>query len=178
MTTLSLYSHLLGAAFDRLPPILKDMHDARVLKHYAGMCHVTRGQGWVVRAIARFARLPPPDPQTPITITIERSDAGETWTRHFRGHEMRSVLHPRHRMLEERLGAMALSFELLAEANRIVWSLRSARLIFVPLPISWFAPCAASETVADGRYCFDVAVGIRGIGLIVHYKGWLVERVR
>lgn len=178
LMTPSLYSQLLGTAFDRLPPILRDMHDGRLQKHYAGMCQVARGHGWLVRAIARFARLPPPHEQTPITIAIERRDAGETWTRHFDGHEMRSVLYSRHSMLEERLGAVALSFELIPETNRIVWNLRRARFLYLPLPISWLVPCVASETASDGRYCFEVAVGIRGVGLIVHYKGWLVERER
>jgi hypothetical protein len=40
-----------------------------------------------------------------------------------------------------------------------------------PMPLK----CAATETVHDGRYGFDASAHVRGIGLIVHYKGWLVE---
>jgi hypothetical protein len=30
----------------------------------------------------------------------------------------------------------------------------------------------------DGRYCFDARASIAGIGLLVHYKGWLTEHGR
>jgi hypothetical protein len=80
------------------------------------------------------------------------------------------------RRLQERLGPIVLTFELAAEAERIVWSLHGARLALIPLPISWLLICAATESVESGRYCFDVSARVRGIGLIVHYQGWLVER--
>ena len=72
-------------------------------------------------------------------------------------------------------GPIVLSFALSAEPNRIVWRLTGARLLFVPLPAALFAGCGAFETIVDGRYYFDARAGIAGIGLLVHYKGWLVD---
>jgi Domain of unknown function (DUF4166) len=171
----SLYAQLLGAAFERLPPLLQSLHDERPRKRYAGRCTVRRGEGWLARLIARIAALPQAHGDGPVSIEIECDAAGETWVRRFGEHEMRSVLRSRERALEERLGLMALTFELIAEGQRIVWRFKRARVLFLPLPISWFAACTATETIAEERYCFDVRAEIRGVGLIVHYTGWLIE---
>jgi hypothetical protein len=176
MNALSLYAELLGGAFERLSPILKHLHDDRPRKRYAGRCSVRRGRGWIARTIARIARLPHPQSDVAVTVEIECSAGGETWTRRFDEHEMRSTLRKRQGTLEERLGLVVLRFELIAEADRIVWKLKGARLLLLPLPLSWFAACAATESVKNGRYCFDVRAEIIGVGLIVHYEGWLIER--
>lgn len=81
----------------------------------------------------------------------------------------------RGRALEERLGPVTLTFELDAHGERILWRLKRARLLFLPLPSSWFNRCAATESVADGRYSFDVRAEITGIGFLVHYQGWLLD---
>jgi hypothetical protein len=83
----------------------------------------------------------------------------------------------RRKRIEERLGPLVLTFDLSAEQERIVWSLYSARLALLPLPLTWLLECAAIESVDAGRYGFDVSASVRGVGLIVHYKGWLVEHV-
>jgi hypothetical protein len=70
---------------------------------------------------------------------------------------------------------MVLTFDLSAQQERIVWSLYSARLALLPSPLTWLLKCAATEALRDGRYCFDVSAHVRGVGLIVHYTGWLVE---
>jgi hypothetical protein len=112
----------------------------------------------------------------PVQVTILSEGRGEGWTRLFGTQRMHSRLTDNNRRLQERLGPIVLTFELTAEAERIVWSLHAARLAIIPLPISWLLICAATESVENGRYCFDVSARVRGIGLIVHYQGWLVER--
>lgn len=175
---MSLYAHILGSSFERLAPLLKRIHDGRARKRYVGRCSVRRGDGWVARAIAFAARLPRAHDDVPVSVDIESSHSGETWLRRFGEHEMRSTMRARERTLEERLGLVALTFELSAETDRIVWLLNRARLIFLPLPTAWFSACTATESIVNERYCFDVRAEIIGVGLIVHYKGWLVEHER
>lgn len=129
----------------------------------------------MAKAIARMARLPNARNDVPLEVTIHSIARTEQWTRKFGAHRMRSSLVARNRRLRERLGPVLLTFELAAEEDRIVWSLRSARLMLLPLPITRLLTCAATEAVDNGRYGFDVSAHIRGIGLIVHYKGWLVD---
>jgi len=176
MSASSLYARILGASYERLSPILKKIHDTRATKCYVGRCDIRSGTSFIARFIARFAGLPIAKTDVPVEVTILSEARGEGWTRMFGTQRMRSRLMDRNRRLQERLGPIVLTFELAAEAERIVWTLHSARLAWIPVPISWLLICAATESVENGRYCFDVSAQVRGIGLIVHYQGWLVER--
>ena len=174
----SLYEQILGSAFDRLPQALQGIHDRRERKQYAGRCRVNRGQGWIVHAIARLARLPGTHDDIPLTVAIESDGARETWTRGFGAHQMRSTMRRRGKSLEERLGPTTLTFDLSADGESIVWTLKRARLLFLPLPIAWFAGTTAVETLVQERYSFDVRAAMAGIGLLIHYNGWLIEHGR
>jgi hypothetical protein len=175
MSAPSLYARLLGPAFERLPPALQSIHDARRVKRYSGRGKVRRGAGLIARIIGRFAGLPASGADIPIEVTINATRDGEDWIRKFGTQRMQSRLTDRKQRLEERLGLMVLTFDLSVQQERIVWSLHGARLALLPLPLTWLLSCAASEGIDDGRYDFDVSAHVRGIGLIVHYKGWLVE---
>jgi Domain of unknown function (DUF4166) len=175
MTAPTLFARILGASFECLSPVLQRIHDARTAKRYVGRCDIRGGGSWAARAIARVARLPLARADVPLEVTILSTARTEDWTRKFGAHRMQSMLLERNRRLQERLGPILLTFELAAEEERIVWSLRSARLMFVPLPLTWLLTCAATEAIDNGRYGFDVSAHVRGIGLIVHYKGWLVD---
>lgn len=175
MSSPSLYARLLGPAFERLPPALKRIHDDRRIKRYAGRGDIRSGTGLIARTITRFAGLPIARTDIPIEITINATQTGEDWIRMFGSQRMQSQLTDRKRRLEERLGPMVLTFDVSAQQERIVWSLYSARLALLPLPLTWLLRCAATEAIHDGRYGFDVSAHVRGIGLIVHYTGWLVE---
>lgn len=177
MSAPSLYSKILGPAFERLPPALKAIHDARRAKLYIGRCDI-RGGGLIARTIARLAGLPIAQNDVPIEVTVDATDVNEDWIRKFGSQRMQSRLTYRRKRVEERLGPLVLTFNLSAEQERIVWSLYSARLALLPLPMTWLLECAATESVHEGRYGFDVSAAVRGVGLIVHYKGWLVEHVR
>jgi hypothetical protein len=175
MSAPSLYARLLGPAFEQLSPVLKSIHDARTTKLYVGRCDIRGGTSLPARIIARFAGLPIAKADVPLQITIDTAGTTERWTRIFGKQRMRSRLLYRNRCLEERLGPLVLTFQLTAQQERIVWSFQGARLAFVGMPITWLLKCAATEAIEDGRYGFDVSAHVRGIGLIVHYKGWLVE---
>lgn len=175
MSVPSLYARLLGPDFDRLAPVLQSIHDARTTKLYVGRCDIRGGDGWLARLIARVAGLPVACTDVPVEVTIDCDAATESWVRMFGAHRMQSRLAVRNRRLEERLGPIVLAFELTAEQDRIVWTLHSARLALLPVPLTWLLRCAATEAIHDGRYGFDVSAHVRGIGLIVHYRGWLVS---
>lgn len=171
----SLYQRLLGPAFARLSPILQRVHDARSTKRYVGRCEVRSGVSCMAKLIARIASLPAASSDVALEVVIDSYARTERWTRRFGDQRMQSIMSSRGPLLQERLGLTVLTFELLAEQQRIVWSLRGAHLAFVRLPIAWLLDCSASEAIVEGRYGFDVSARVRGVGLIVHYQGWLVE---
>ncbi|HEY7640364.1 MAG TPA: DUF4166 domain-containing protein [Steroidobacteraceae bacterium] len=179
MSAASVHAQVLGSSFDRLPPLLRGVHDTRARKEFSGRCSIEAGRSWLARVIQLFASLPSrSSADVPVHVTIERSetsDGRETWTRRFGEQRMQSIIRAGRGALEECFGPMILTFALSAEADRIVWKLAGARFLFVRLPTAWFAGCGAFETVVDGRYWFDARAHIAGVGLLVHYKGWLIE---
>lgn len=185
MVAASVHAQVLGSSFDRLPPLLRGVHDTRARKEFSGRCSIASGRSLLARAIQLFASLPRRShADVAVHVVIERSERGEisesreTWTRRFGGHRMQSVIRTGRGALEECFGPIVLTFGLTAEADRIVWKLAGARFLFLPLPTAWFAGCEAFETIVDGRYWFDARAHIAGVGLLVHYKGWLAEHDR
>jgi hypothetical protein len=172
-----LYVTLLGSSFHALSPILQRIHDDRARKRYAGRCAVERGTGRLARALAALVGLPKPHHDTPVEVTIERRGDIETWTRRFGSQAMRSVLRARDRVLEERLGLVTLRFELVATEESILWAIKGARFLCLPLPVSFFSACTARESIDGDRYRFDVHAEMRGVGLLVRYRGWMTEHV-
>ncbi|HJY39273.1 MAG TPA: DUF4166 domain-containing protein [Steroidobacteraceae bacterium] len=182
MIATSVHAQVLGSSFKRLPPLLRSVHDTRARKEFSGRCSVESGRSWLARAIQLFASLPRrSQPDVPVHVVIERSERGETsesretWTRRFGEQRMQSTIRDGRGALEEVFGPIVLRFALTTEADRIVWTLAGAKFLFLPLPAALFAGCGAFETIVDGRYWFDARAHIAGIGLLVHYKGWLAE---
>jgi hypothetical protein len=185
MVATSVHAQVLGSSFDRLPPLLRGVHDARSRKEFSGRCSITSGSSWLARAIALFASLPRRShDDVAVHVVIEgsegreNSERRETWTRRFGEQRMQSTIRPGRDALEERFGPIVLRFALTAEPDRILWQLKGARFLVVPLPKALFAGCGAFESVVDGRYCFDARAAMAGVGLLVHYKGWLTEHDR
>jgi hypothetical protein len=181
MVATSVHAQVLGSSFDRLPPLLRSVHDGRARREFSGRCSIESGRNWLARMIQLFASLPRrSDADVAVHVVIERSERGEnsesreTWTRRFGEHRMQSIIRAGRGALEECFGPIVLRFALTVEPDRIVWTLVGAKLLFVPLPAALFAGCCAFETIVDGRYRFDARAHIAGIGLLVHYKGWLV----
>jgi len=169
----SLFKRILGANFDRLPPILQQIHAVQASQTFSGRCDITGGATWASRFLARAAALPPPGRNVPVEVTIESSPDCEQWRRSFNGRRMHTRLTEREGRLVERLGAVQLTFVLEVVENRIVWSVVEARAMGVRLPTSWFGNVMATEAVDAGRYHFDVRAGLPYIGLLIHYRGWL-----
>lgn len=185
MIATSVHARVLGPSFHRLPPLLRAVHDARPRKEFSGRCSVQSGRNWLARVITLFASLPRrSNDDIAVHVIIERRDGGEaselreTRTRRFGEQRMQSGIRPGRDALEESFGPIVLIFALTAEPDRIVWRLKGARFLFLPLPVALFTGCAAFETIVDGRYHFDARAGMAGIGLLVHYKGWLTEHGR
>jgi len=172
---MSLYQRILGAAFDALDPVLQRIHDLRSTKRYAGYCDIESDDTFMARMVAKSARLPGRSANVAVTVTMNCRDGSEEWVREFGSHRMRSVLEFSGGRLRERLGLVVFTFDLKATTNRIDWHLVTARLWPIPIPITRMLKCSASESVADGRYTFEVKARVRGVGMVVHYRGWLIE---
>jgi hypothetical protein len=175
MSAASVFQRVMGDSFATLPVPIQSVHDARASKVLRGRASVQRGAHWLARLLAPIASLPPTASDIALTVSISADASGETWTRDFGGHRMRSRLWAQGDLLAERLGPITLIFRLIAQDGRIEWRVAGARYVGIPLPASWFSGASATEQLVDGRYSFDVRAALPIVGLLVHYRGWLSE---
>ena len=169
----SLFRQLIGPGFEALDARLRAIHSATTSRAYAGSCSVERGSGLFSKVCGALARLPPPSERIPLRVIISPEARGETWRRSFGGVPMRSRLHARDGVLEERFGPSVVCFRLEARDGVIHWHPAGMRTLGVPWPDGFLHGSGAREWVEDGRYRFEVAVHLRGAGLLVRYVGTL-----
>jgi len=125
--------------------------------------------------MATVASLPPTGNDVPVSVTIAADAEAEIWSRDFNGHPMRSKLWNARGRLCERLGPLTMSFDLQPHEDSIEWQLCGIRYLGIPLPLCLFEGTWAREYIEDGRYRFDVGAALPFIGLLIRYRGWLVE---
>jgi len=171
----SLFERLLADSFQELPAIVREVHDGRASKRLRGQSEVERGSHWLVSMLAPLASLPPSGKGLTTTVTIDAGNSGETWTREFGRHRMRSRLSQSGSVLSENLGPVTLRFNLFVRDQCIEWRVVGARFLGIPLPRKWFVMTSATERVIDGRYTFEVEAGMPLIGSLIRYRGWLSE---
>ena len=169
-----LFERILGPSFHTLPPALRRIHDCRASKTLSGRCSIQRGSHWLVPLIAPLASLPNSVIDSPIRVTIDAREDAEQWYRDFSGHAMNSRLWFDSAGLCERLGVIEFLFALRANGGRIEWSVTRLHMLGIPLSTRILA-ARACESVKDGRYEFDVSAALLGVGLLIHYWGWLEE---
>ncbi|BAU49106.1 hypothetical protein SVA_2558 [Sulfurifustis variabilis] len=166
-----MYALLLGPAFETLPDSIRALHRSPGSFRHRGECRVRRGDRLVSRLLGFAAALPPAG-ITVLDVAIESDGKNEVWRRGFGSHRMQSRLAARDGLLRESLGLARLAFRLHIEEGGVRWKLVEVRALGVTLPRRWF-DLDVSERDVNGRYHFDVRVEIRGVGLLVHYAGWL-----
>lgn len=173
MASSSLFRHLLGASFERLPAGIRQVHAGHPSLWFEGACAIERGRHWLARLSAVIAGMPPATAQVDLRIEIAADAAGETWNRHFGERLMSSRMHAVNGLLVERLGPLTIAFQLEAADQQIRWNPRAGRILGVPLPAAFFKGVVACESMIDGRYHFDVRAALPLMGLVIHYRGWL-----
>lgn len=168
-----LYRRVMGERFDALPPAVRAVH--RVLRDEgaAGEATVTRGRNPLARLVCRLVRFPPAGPH-PVHVHFTEAGGVETWTRRFSNHRFHSRLCQHGRLAVERFGPISFGFALPSDSAGLKMQLRRWWLGPIPLPMALAPDCEAREWEEDGRFWFDVPVALPLIGLLVHYRGWLV----
>jgi hypothetical protein len=168
-----LFRRVIGGFIDQVPACVHRLHDTPGKAVYRGEVVVARGAGRLSRLFAWATSLPPAG-EGPVEVEIVAEHGRERWTRSIGGRAMRSTLWAHGWWLRERLGLATFDFHLSVEQGAIVWRVAGIRILgLLPLPARWFADVLCRESGVGGRYRFDVRAALPGIGLLVHYRGWL-----
>jgi hypothetical protein len=106
-------------------------------------------------------------------VSCAEHNGAERWTRRFGEQTFTSELNERNGRLVERFGALRFTFDLPSDAHGLEMHLREWSLFGVPMPLSLAPRGVAREWDEQGRFRFDVPIGLPLVGRIVHYTGWL-----
>lgn len=171
-----LFKQALVNRWPQLPEVVRRLHEISDYEVFTGQAEVVRGRHPLAKLLAGLFRFPPENPKIEVTVRKWRTIRGETWERQFGEARFRSHLSQARGQgrVWECFGPFAFELELgVSEAGHDL-RVRRGRFFGLPLP-SWLLPISrACESVKDGRFHFDVAlIAPLGVGLIVHYRGWL-----
>jgi NAD(P)-dependent dehydrogenase (short-subunit alcohol dehydrogenase family) len=168
-----LYERAMGAAFHRLPPAIRRMHEINRNAGAAGEAVVTRGRGFVSRLLARPMGFPP-EGTWPLHVAFAERNGIERWTRDYGGHLMRSELsEAAGGGVIERFGPIRFAFDLVPRPGGLDMRLRGWSFFHLPLPRALAPHIEAGEREEDGRFRFDVRARLPLVGEVVRYAGWL-----
>jgi hypothetical protein len=175
----TLFRAALGdAAFARLPPAVRQLHEPGAGMRFAGEAEVEGPEGPIARCVAALIGFPAAGQSIPVAVDIRATPRGERWTRDFAGRRFTSHLRlagtpPR---LVERFGPLSFTLDLPMEGGALGLRVASWRALGLPMPRA-LAPLgdATESEDAQGRFRFDVALHLPfGMGRIVRYRGWLL----
>lgn len=175
-----LFKKVLGTAWEDLPAPISNLHDIHETAAAEGIASVTRGKNPLAQLMCAIMRFPRAGKDIPLRVRFEISGAAETWIRDFNGQKFQSRLSMgrgrSERLFTERFGILSFGLALAVKGDRLYLVLRRWSILGIPMPM-FLCVRSASYEYADeqGRFNFDVRISHPFIGLIVHYRGWLLR---
>src|SRR5262249_56004535 len=149
----------------------------RVLEGRAAIVGAASAAG---RTLAWLIGFPAASADLPVSVEMRVDESGEVWTRNFGGKKFRSRLAPiagRRNLITEKFRWLTFDLALTANPAGLDLKITGGRVGPLRLPRFLLPRSQATERVdARGRFCFDVPIAMPVVGLLVHYRGWLVPR--
>lgn len=175
----SLYRRVLGGAYEEMPVAWRALHDGGA-STWKGQCVCDPAETWAGHLIARLFQFPAADSEAPISVEFAMRDASEIWTRRIGRRVMRSRqyigVRGKRGAVVEQFGPLAFDLDLPIEKGRMDLVVTGVRFLGVSLPRWCWPRVRAFETGGEGKFRFDVEIGLPGIGRLVRYRGWLTDR--
>lgn len=170
-----LYRRVLGPDFDRLPAEIRELHDVRGESLARGRCRIRRGGHPLARLTGWLFRMPPAGEDLPVEVAFRPQRGGELWRRSFAGNPLASFQEAAGRpgWIFESFGPGRFLLEVPVDDAGLALLLRGVRILGLPLPRALWPRIRAGESVAAGRFVFDVEIRLPLAGLLVHYRGYL-----
>ena len=168
------FAKLIAAKGLEVPKVLRAFHQ-RGGGHYSGCAQVQSGNG-LARLLTRILGFPLAGTEVPFSIEINPVDGGEAhiWNRHFGPSTTRSSLRydAQRGCVVESFGPVLIDLDLEVEDAMLRVQVLRARLFGMVLPGFLTPMSAAREFVTpEGRFGFDIAGHLPGVGLLIRYCG-------
>ncbi len=176
----SMYGQIIGDDYERLPPLVRNMHEVKGRHTARGRGRVERGSNFAARRLADFLGMPPEAADIPVETTFSLEQGAETITRNYNG----AILITRQAiaksrpadgtaLLLEQFGPVALFIALEGTEEGITFHLRRCSLLGLRLPQKLSPRLVARERVRDGRYHYFVRIELPLVGKLIEYEGLL-----
>ncbi len=172
----ALFERAVGPAFATLPASIRTLHETSGHSFWRGQASVEGAANPVAGLVARVFGFPRAAQGVPVEVRIDADRDRSIWRREIAGSRFQSRLsspRPGGRVVES-FGPCAFDLTLSPEDGRLVYRVEGWRLLGVPMPKAW-APTTVTNEKEDveGRFAFDVEIGLPIAGRMVRYRGWL-----
>jgi hypothetical protein len=171
-----LFERALGTTFRQMPAVVRELHRPRGATSFEGIGQIDGAANFVAALAAWLFRFPRAGIDVPVEVTIEPHANHERWQRRFGRAGFTSILaiDTRTCQLTERFGPVRCTLKIECHADGLDMRIDAARLLGLPLPRFLTPWTRAYERIdQEGRFTFDVEIGLPGIGRLVRYRGWL-----
>jgi hypothetical protein len=174
----TLLERVMAHDFAALPAAWRRLADIHDVDRFRGEGSVERGIGFPARLVASLFGFPSQTPSVAVSVTKEKTQGGERWTRRFGKKSFVSHLTRKPQdgpgVLRERFGPFSFILKLTAKNGRVEWPVEHWRFLGVPMPRVLMPRSETSEEIdKDGRFRFDVSISLPIVGLVIRYRGWL-----
>lgn len=175
--SLSIYEQVMGEAFTRLAPPLQNFHGMKSSFSMQGKAEVVRGRSLASRLVGTLFGFPGAGENVDVAVKIDVGACCESWTRSFAQNTFKSRQSlGRGRsegLIFESFGPFNFAMAVVETEGQLGLKIRGWNCWGVPLPRRLMPRSTAIEHGADGRFNFDVDIGLPMVGRIVRYRGWL-----
>jgi predicted dinucleotide-binding enzyme len=172
----SLFERAIGPTFATLPAPLRALHETTGRSMWRGQASVEGAANPVAGLVARVFGFPKAGEGVPVEVRIDADRDRSIWRREIAGGRFQSRLsspRPGGRVVES-FGPCAFDLTLSPEDGRLVYRVQGWRLRGLPMPRAWAPTTVTHEKEdAEGRFAFDVEIGLPIAGRMVRYRGWL-----
>jgi NAD(P)-dependent dehydrogenase (short-subunit alcohol dehydrogenase family) len=169
-----LFARVLGAQFDGLPKAVRDLHTLIGNGGAKGEALVTRGSSVLAGLVSAIMGFPRAGTH-PVHVTFDEHKGVEHWTRDFGGSIFSSHLSQNGGRMIERFGPLAFRLAITGEHEGLSMAVQGWTAFGIPMP-RWLGPSTQAREWQDGDvFCFDVAINLPVIGMIVRYQGRMLQ---
>lgn len=169
----SMYGHVMGAAFHELHPALRTFHSYQGTHHFKGSAQTYAPASFLGRILGRLLGTPRTAQQGDIHFELQATPTCETWIRNYPQMTMSSTLRRVDGRVVEQLGAATLAFDLHADNGALEMRLVKMRFFGISCP-KWLMPKVVAREYGEGDTLhFDVRADLPLIGTVTRYTGSL-----
>jgi Domain of unknown function (DUF4166) len=169
--TTSIYQRLLGADFERLGPILQEVHGAVPNLRAHGRVTVTHGGGRLVRLLNRLMHVPPPGVNVDLRLQVARTHDREHWVRDFGGKPLVTEQWAQNGFFIEAVGPIHMAMRLRVQGSMLCFDPVRTTCWGIPVP-GWLRVKVRAEVHERGEGWHILVETNSGLlGLMFRYEG-------